>query len=105
MSDLMMYAIWIAPGFWAAKVASDRNRNGALWAFMALILGPLAILLVYALPRQRIEDSSLTTTSLSILSSQPHQVAYHCPECHAAVELTMKYCPKCGGPVQNEIGG
>jgi hypothetical protein len=96
MSELMMYAIWIAPGFWAAKVASDRNRNGALWAFLALILGPLAILLVYALPRQRTEDNSLTTTSLSTLSSQM-AVAYQCPKCHTVVELTMKYCPGCGG--------
>jgi len=94
----MMYALWIAPGFWAAKVASDRNRNGAVWAFLALILGPLAILLVYALPGMPIESTSISAPSLSILSGRTANVAsYRCPKCEAPVTLDMHYCPGCGG--------
>ena len=40
------FFIWAIFGFAAASFAKGKNRNGLLWGFIGLLIGPFAILLI-----------------------------------------------------------
>jgi tRNA(Ile2) C34 agmatinyltransferase TiaS len=67
--------IWIVVAIVAAIVANNKGRSGARWFFLCLLLSPLAILVLLALP-------ALNTKV--------------CPRCAETVKSAAKVCRFCG---------
>jgi uncharacterized protein (DUF58 family) len=82
--------IWVVVAIVAAIVASNKGRSGVGWFFLCILLTPLAILVLLALPR------------LSPPAPQPVRVIEEvegptkiCPQCAENVRAAAKICRFC----------
>ena len=82
--------IWTVVAIVGAIVANNKRRSGVGWFFLCLILTPLAILVLLALPTLKAAEAQ--PVRLVEQSPEPTKI---CPLCAEAVKLAAKICRFC----------
>jgi hypothetical protein len=82
--------IWIVLAIVGAIVANNKGRWGGGWFFVCLLLTPLAILVLLALPT--LKPTEAQPVRLVEGSSEPTKV---CPQCAETVKAAAKICRFC----------
>jgi hypothetical protein len=77
-----LFILWIVCGIAAAAVASSKNRSGAGWFFLGMLLGPFALLMVGFMPKLEPEVVRVDTRK--------------CPFCAEFIKPEAKVCKHCG---------
>jgi hypothetical protein len=79
---------WLICGIAAAYVATTKNKNGLIWFFLGLFLGPLALLMVGFAAADPIPQKSLA-----------HHGLRTCPFCAEKIQAQAIVCKHCGRDV------
>ena len=82
--------IWIVVAIVGAIVANNKGRSGVGWFFLCLVLTPLAILVLLALPT--LKAAQAQPVRLVEESPGPTKI---CPQCAEAVKVPAKICRFC----------
>jgi hypothetical protein len=83
-------AIWIVVAVVGAIVANNKRQSGVGWFFLCLLLTPLAILVLLALPT--LKPTEAQPVRLVEESPEPTKV---CPQCAETVKAPAKICRFC----------
>ena len=83
-------AIWIVVAIVGAIVANNKGRSGVGWFFLCLVLTPLAILVLLALPTLNAVEPQPVR-----LVEAPPEATKICPQCAEAVKAAAKICRFC----------
>jgi hypothetical protein len=78
--------IWVVLAIVGAIVASNKGRSGAGWFFLCLLLTPVVILILLALPSLKRPEPRL---------AEPYEETKVCPECAEIVKLEARICRYC----------
>jgi hypothetical protein len=83
-------AIWIVVAIVGAIVASNKGRSGVGWFFLCLLLTPLAILVLLALPTLKTAEPQVVR-----LVEASSVATKTCPQCAETVKAAAKICRFC----------
>jgi hypothetical protein len=82
MEILGLLILWIVIAITASIVASRKGRSRTGWFFLCLLLTPLIILILLALPARGVQRSPAEATKV-------------CPQCAETVKAAAKICHFC----------
>jgi hypothetical protein len=82
--------IWIVVAIVAAIVAGNKGRSAAGWFFLCILLTPLAIFILLALPTLKSAEPQPVR-----VVAQPEEPTKTCPECAEVVRAAAKICRFC----------
>ncbi len=77
--------LWGGSAVWAMSLAMGRDRNPLLWLLAAFATGPLALLLLFALPPARRDRPPLDREAMEL-----------CDACLEPVRRDRRICRHCG---------
>jgi hypothetical protein len=83
--------VWIVLAFVGAIVASNRGRSGAGWFFLCLLLTPLMLLVLLALPTRKLPQPQ----PVRVIEASDHEPTKTCPQCAETVKAAAKICRFC----------
>ena len=69
--------VWIVCAIYAYQNAPKFGRSAGLWAFLAIIFGPLALMVLYVLPKNAPAHSSAPGHATH---TDPHDALYEVPK-------------------------
>jgi hypothetical protein len=69
--------VWIVCAIYAYQNAPTFGRSAGLWAFLAIIFGPLALMVLYVLPKNAPDHGG---TSGQAKHTDPHDALYEVPK-------------------------
>ena len=72
--------VWIVCAVYAYQTAPGFGRNPILWGILALIFGPLALMVLYILPKN--EPKEPPAGSAHKKKADPHDALYEVPKKH-----------------------
>jgi hypothetical protein len=84
--------IWTVVAIVAAIVATNKGRSGAGWFFLCLLLTPLALLVLLALPTLKPPEPQ-PVRLVGDVSDGPTKI---CPQCAENVKAAARICHFCG---------
>jgi hypothetical protein len=82
---------WIVLAIVGAIVASNKGRSGAGWFFICLLLTPLMILVLLALPTRK----SLQPHPVRVIEASDDEATKICPQCAETVKAGARICRFC----------
>lgn len=82
------FFFWLVCVFGTAFVASSKNRNGLGWALLAIVLGPIAMLIVGLSAALPVTESAITRKGTRL-----------CPFCAEEIKHQAVLCRHCGKDV------
>ena len=68
--------VWIVCAIYAYQNAPKFGRSAGLWAFLAIIFGPLALMVLYVLPK----NAPAHTDTSHAKHVDPHDALYEVPK-------------------------
>jgi hypothetical protein len=83
--------VWIVLAVVGAIVASNKGRSGAGWFFICLLLTPLMILILLALPTRK----SPQPQPVRVIEASADEATKTCPQCAETVRAAAKICRFC----------
>lgn len=84
--------IWTVVAIVAAIVARNKGRSGAGWFFLCVLLTPLALLVLLALPTLKPPEPQ-PVRLVGDVSDEPTKI---CPQCAETVKAAARICHFCG---------
>jgi multisubunit Na+/H+ antiporter MnhB subunit len=69
--------VWIVCAIYAYQNAPKFGRSAGLWGFLGIIFGPLALMVLYVLPKR---SSSHSGGSSHAKHTDPHEALYEVPK-------------------------
>jgi len=104
--------IWVIGAILAGVLANNKHRNVGLWVLGSLLLTPLIVLILLALPkvevRQTVNDPMTTSPDRApdkkcrICDKPLADGETTCPVCSTAVYSPTKPCPYCAETIKTE---
>jgi hypothetical protein len=71
--------VWIVCAVYAYQNAPKFGRSAGLWAVLAIIFGPLALMLLYVLPKNEQVHAAGSAKAKHV---DPHEALYEVPKKH-----------------------
>lgn len=90
MDLLGLFVVWLVVAITAAIVASNKGRSGVGWFFLCMLLTPVAILILLALPRRGAAALAAADAALDPAETKV------CPRCAETVRRAAAICRFCG---------
>jgi hypothetical protein len=82
--------IWIIVAIVGAIVAGNKGRSAVGWFFLCLLLTPLAILVLLALPTLKLPEPQPVR-----VVAEPEDATKTCPQCAEVIKAAAKICRFC----------
>jgi hypothetical protein len=108
---LLMFAIWVALGYWGGKLAMSRGYSFWLGFAIGFFGGLIGIIILYVIPDRRAADyytlypphqvhqrppSTQNTLSERALVARSHRRNKVCPQCTNLIPADSQSCGYCG---------
>jgi hypothetical protein len=90
MAAMEILIIWIVVAIVGAILANNKGRSGIGWFFICLLLTPLAILVLLALPTLKPPEPQ----QVRVIDA-PEGATKTCPQCAETVKAAAKICRFC----------
>jgi hypothetical protein len=83
--------IWFLPAIVTGFVASGRGRSGIGWFFIGLVLGWIALILIFVLP------SPTNPMPVNVMNGPVDSTSRQpCPRCGESIPVAARMCRFCG---------
>ncbi|MCL4715458.1 MAG: hypothetical protein KJZ75_11155 [Hyphomonadaceae bacterium] len=82
--ELIVLIVWVVSFVATIIIATEKGGGGCLWAFLGFLLGPLALIIVAAMPSQQKPRADELRK---------------CPECAEMIRREARKCRFCGSEV------
>ena len=85
--EIVLIVVWLICFFWAPAIAMEKGQGGCLWFFLAFLLGPIAVAIAAAMPREQKPEPA------PAIQTRP------CPECAEPIRVEARKCRYCGSEI------